>query len=236
VLASIVAVIALFLIFPIRLRPLGFFAGFPRYFSFAALFVILWTAAPLARELALRRRRGAVQAIAAAGATILITVAANYTVNDSFQPLSYVLVVAQHPEIRVPFFARYRAATVVDQIAAPDDTIAIHAGFDSWIYPLYGRTLQRKVIFLDPHKPIPPEARYVLVDRAWNIIWGDPNFKNTGQYPKYLAHGKPTEEDLAIAKRLFADPQTYAPIYVFPRRNQIVFQRRDSMSAARPSS
>jgi hypothetical protein len=225
---SIAATLAFVLMLPIKIRPLGFFAGFPRYFVFIAIIVLAWTIGPALRELALRRRRLYAQTVCWGCAAVLISISINYSANDHFQSFNYVVFVTNHPGLRLPHFAIYRAATVVDQIAGPEDTIAVDAGFDSWIYPLYGETLQRKVIFIDPRKPIPSEARFVIVDRTWNIIWGDPRFKNTGQYLKYLAQGEPTEEDTAVVKRLFADQKTYAPIYFLRRRNQAVFKKHDS--------
>jgi hypothetical protein len=229
VITSILAAMTFVLMLPIRIRPLGFFAGFPRYFCFIAVFILVWTVVPAVRELAVRRKRRLVHAACAISATFFIAYAVEAAINDRFQPIEYVSYVVDHPGFRLPAFATYRAATIVDQIAGPEDTIAIHAGFDSWIYPLYGRDLRRKVIFVEPSSPIPPEARWVLVDRTWNIIWGDPRFKTTGQYEQYLTKGLPSDEDVALVKRLMSMPDRYETIYFFKRRNQAVFERRGAV-------
>jgi 4-amino-4-deoxy-L-arabinose transferase-like glycosyltransferase len=228
-LTSLSAIGAFILMLPIKIRPLGFFAGFPRYFAFIAIFVIAWTAAPLARELWLRRRKTALGAVIAVAMSIFVATAVIFTNNDTFQPLEYVAKVAENPGWRQPFFATYRAASVLDLIAEPTDTIAVHGGFDTWIHPLYGPTLQRKVIFIDADQPIPAEAKFVVVDRTWNIIWGDPRFKNMGQWKQYLAKGKPSEEDVAVVKWLFANQKTYGLLYYNRLRNQAVFVRRDAL-------
>jgi hypothetical protein len=144
---------------------------------------------------------------------------------DRFQPLSYVAEVAANPGLRQPFFAQYRAGTVADLVAGPTDTIAVHSGFDSWIYPLYGKTLQRKIVFIETGSPIPKEADWVVVDRAWNSIWGHPDFEHTGQYRQYLGKGIATEEDLSVVRALARRRAEFQLIYHSPHV-QAVFKRR----------
>lgn len=228
ILASVAALLAFLLMLPIRIRPVGFFAGFPRYFSFIVVFVIAWTATPVVRELMLRRRKSLVLILTGACAALLVALAATYTINDAFQPLSYVGYAARHDDLRTPYFTSNRAGLIVDQIAGPTDTIAFHGGFDSWTYPAYGKELKRDIRFIDAGDPIPRDAKFVVIDRAWNILWGDPRFEHMGQYQEYLAHGRPTAEDLAVVRRLFAEKQGYAPLYFMPDRNQAVFIRRDA--------
>jgi hypothetical protein len=225
ILTSIAGVLSFALMLPIRLRPLGFFSGFPRYFCFIAIFVIVWTVAPLVRDLAERNRAITASLIVGLSALLLMINGAFYTWFDRFQPLPWVLYVAENPT-RVPFFANYRAATIADQVARPDDTLAMHANFDSWLYPAYGKELRRKLVFIEPGQPIPAEAKYVLIDRAWNLIWGDPRFKHMGQYQKYLAKGTPTAEDVAILRELQAHPDEWKQVFYLPERNQAVFRRR----------
>lgn len=225
--ASIAAANAFLLMLPIHIRPMGFFAGFPRYFAFIAVFVLAWTIAPLVKELLVRNKTFLVNGMIVASALIFIAIGADYAANDTFQPLEYVRYVAEHPGTRQPHFARYRAATIADSLAGPNDTMAIHAGFDSWIYPLYGSTLQRKVVFIESGQPIPEDAKFVLVDRAWNIIWGNPRFEDMGQYKEYLTHGAPSDEDLTVLRILLANREKYELAYYFPARNQAVFRRRD---------
>ncbi len=223
---SSAAAIALLLMLPLRIRPLGFFAGYPRYFAFIAACVLAWTAAPMVRELWERRNIFMVQLVTASSALILITTAAAHTVHDRFQPLDYVLYAAEHPGLREPYFSRYRSGTVADLIAGPTDTIAVHSGFDSWIYPLYGASLQRKVVFVEPGQPIPSDAKFVVVDRSWSVNWGHPDFEHMGQYRRYLGRGKPAAEDLAVVRAVAADPR-YELLHAIPSHIQAVFRRRD---------
>ena len=79
------------------------------------------------------------------------------------------------------------------------DTIAIHAGFDSWLYPLYGRTLQRKVLFIEPGQPI-RRARITSSSTAPGT--------SSGLLPRHGAiqavplQGHPSPEDVAVLKEL----------------------------------
>jgi hypothetical protein len=223
---TVAALLSVLLMLPIRIRPLGFYAGFPRYFMFIVIFVLAWTLAPVLKEAALRRKRAVVQTGLVLCAAVLVANAGVYAREDLFQPLDYVRFIAQHPHIRVPNFADYRAGTLVDQLAGPHDTIAFHGGFDSWIYPAYGRDLTRTVKFIDANTPIPPDAKYVAIDRAWNIIWGHPEFRHMGEYKRYLGQGAPTGEDLAIFEQLQARPEEFELVRRAAWANQAVFRRR----------
>lgn len=225
-LTSLAALLAFALMLPIRIRPLGFFSGFPRYFCFIAIFVLAWTVAPLVRELASKGKQTLVHLVLATSVILLCSNGAVYTWNDRFQPLSYVLAVDEKPT-RMPFFANYRAALVADLVAPPDATMAIHAGFDSWIYPAYGAQLRRRVTFLKPGEPIPSDVDFVLVDRAWNQIWGHPLFRHMGQYQQYLSKGHVTEEDQAVLRELQAHPEEWEQLFYLEERNQAVFRRRN---------
>jgi hypothetical protein len=228
VLTSIAALIAFLLMLPIRIRPVGFFNGFPRYFCFVPIFVLLWTIAPLLQDLLARGKRVIVNLILLTAAVVVATTAYAYALDDAFQPLDYVLHVADNPGRRQPYFAVYRAATVADLAAGPTDTIAIHGGFDSWIYPAYGATLERKVIFINAGDPIPPDVQHVVIDRAWNLIWGDPRFHDMGQYQQYLTRGKVSGEDVAVFNALSRQPDRWELVYYVAARNQAIFKRRDA--------
>lgn len=223
---SIIALLAFLLMLPVRLRPLGFFGGFPRYFCFIAIFVLAWTVAPFLVELRSRNRMMGVHAISVAAALLLTVGAAHSAVVDRFQPLHYVMEMAATPGSREPHFSKYRAGIIGDRLAGPTDTIAVQSGFDSWIYPLYGSTLQRKLVFIRPGDVIPAEAKYVVIDRAWNIIWGHPRFEHMGQYTRYLGQGHPSREDLAVLRDLWKRPSEYELVYYHPRGLQAVFRRR----------
>lgn len=223
---SIAAALAFLLMLPIRIRPIGFFGGFPRYFCYIAIIVIAWTVAPLVLDLHSRSKTTLVKVALATAAFLFSVNAIFYAIVDAFQPLSYVADVAADPGIRRPFFAPYRAGSVVDLVAGPTDTIAVHSGFDSWIYPAYGKTLQREVFFIEPGQPIPKEADYVIVDRAWNVIWGHPRFENMSQYKEYLSRGTPSDEDLAVIRAVGTRSDEFELIYFNGTMTQAIFKRR----------
>jgi len=225
-LTSIAALIAFVLMLPVRLRPLGFFGGFPRYFCFIAVFVIAWTAALLVAGLQSHGKARMVKLALAAAALLFAGGAVFYAIADRFQPLTYVMEAAANRGMRRPSFAIDRAGTVVDGIAGPNDTIAVHSGFDSWIYPMYGEKLSRTLVFVETGTPIPADADYIVIDRAWSTIWGHPRFEHMGQYKQYLGNGIATDEDLAIIRELERRPDEFEPIYEQRHTAQAIFRRR----------
>jgi hypothetical protein len=122
---------------------------------------------------------------------------------------------------------RDRAASVVDRLAGPDDTIAIHGGFDTWIHPAFGARLTRPVVFL-PTKPgpvvVPSAAKWVIVDRSWTLIWGNTAFQHMGQFHNYIGRGAATEEDVRVVQALRLDPN-FRLVFQDPAHNQAVFER-----------
>jgi hypothetical protein len=231
-----IAVLATFaLLLPTKIRPLGFFAGFPRYLLFAVPVAVNWTLVPLLRELfasPAATRKAAAYALLAGCDAILLVHGVVYAQSDTFAPLSYALEMAEHPGSRHVHFAT-RASNMVDEIAAPNDAIAVDASFDTWLMPLYGAHLTRPVVFVPPGPgpvSIPPEVKWVVVDRSWNAIWGHPDFMDMGQFMRYLGRGRPSEEDLRVVRALSRDPRFKLLGY---RRgdNQALFERVTDPSA-----
>lgn len=225
---SIAALIAVALILPVQFRPVGAFASFPRYIIYALPLIACWTVAPLYRKVSAHRIPTAILLTALAGALSISAV--RVATRDQFAPLPYVLWTAQNPGSREIFISPNRAASVVDRAAGPTDRIAIDAAFDSWLYPAYGRDLSREIVFLPQARPdrpaiIPPDVRWVLVDRSWTALWGHPMLTDMGRFWKYRARGTPREKDLAIYQQLLADPR-FALVFRDFRRNQAVFWRK----------
>ncbi len=221
VIYSVAALIAFLLTLPVQFRPIGFFGSFARYLLYILPVVACWTIAPLYRS----RARPATWVLLLAVSGIFTFSAVRLAQRDQFAPMQFVRWMAMNPGTRTAYFVPNRAASVVDRIASPDDTIAIDGSFDSWIYPAYGEQLTRKVVFVPNAAAIPPDAQWVIVDRSWSSAWGHPLLTDMGRFWKYRNRGTPRPEDLAIYTALRTDPR-FALIYRDDRTNQAVFWRR----------
>jgi hypothetical protein len=235
--ASLVALAAYIATLPIQGRPFGFFAGEGRYVFFVVPFVFAWTLCPLTIEILGRagRARAALEviaglAIAALGARSV----AEFGVHDAYAPFEWIVDVVQHPEDRRPFVRRDRAASAFDILAGANDVCAIDVGYDTWVYPAYGRDLTRKVEFLKPAPGgdvvVPDDAQWVLVDRSWNVFFGHPKFVDMGKAAQYLGRGSPSGDDLRVYRQLRSDPR-FELVYDKRDYNQAVFRRRPTASA-----
>jgi len=226
------AAIAFLLILPVVFRPLGFFFGSGRYTVFVIPAVIGWTVAPAVRRLRQVRPR-AVVLLTAGLALLFVLTAADLAVNDRFSPFQYAVLASRKPNTRWIWFSNWRAATVIDQVAGPNDTIAVDGGFDTWLYPAMGAHQTRPIVFI-PHGPgavrIPPQAQWVMIDRAWHRLWGHPEFTDFGRLRTYLARGRPTADDVRVFEALLHDPR-YELVYYNSRFVQAVFRRRRAGSS-----
>lgn len=225
---SMCAALASIIVLPTAMRPLGFFAGaFIRYCAFVIPIVVCWTVVPAYLYLSVpERRRLAI--IATAGLALLFVVeAADNAINDNFAPLDYALSMRSDPTNRMPYFDKRRAANIVDRVAGPADTIAIDGAFGAWVYPAYGPRLTRNVVYLNRESTpdsIPIRARWVIVDRSWNVTWSNPRFTDMGRFWQYIGHGSPSADDVRLPNLLLRDAR-FRLIYYEPRMNQAVFWR-----------
>jgi hypothetical protein len=219
---------AALLMLPLKFRPVGLFMSCTRYVLFLPVAVVLWTVVPAIRDL------GARSAAAAQGAVLVLTGMFGYAavmaaLRDAYMPWDFVSAAADHPELgRTIFSFPYRAESAVDQMAAPDDHVAIDGAYDSWVYPAYGRDLRRTVTYLHSDRgpvEIPDDVRWVVVDRAWNCWFGHPDFKDLGSWNEHIGQGKPLPEDLVVFHQLAHDPR-FKLVYRQKQFNQAVFQRR----------
>jgi len=226
--ASMCAALASIIVLPTAMRPLGFFAGaFIRYCAFVIPIVVCWTVVPAYLYLsAPERRRLAI--IATAGLALFFVVeAADNAINDNFAPLDYALAMRSDPTSRMPYFDKRRAANIVDRVAGPADTIAIDGAFGAWVYPAYGPQLTRSIVYLNRESTpdsIPIRARWVIVDRSWNVTWSNPRFTDMGKFWRYIGHGSPSADDVRLLNLLLHDAR-FRLIYYEPRMNQAVFWR-----------
>src|SRR5687767_14019629 len=99
------------------------------------------------------------------------------------------------------------------------------AGYGAWIHPAYGGSLRRPVRFLAPGAPIPANAKFVVIDRGWHMIWQQDAFRDLSQWERYLGKGQPTEEDTRVLRALLRDPR-WELVYYRAKDNQAVFRRR----------
>jgi hypothetical protein len=226
--ASVCAVLASIIVLPAAMRPLGFFAGaFIRYCAFVIPLVTCWTVVPAYLYLAATERRR-LAVIATAGLALFFAVeAAVNAMNDNFAPLDYALWMRAHPGNRTIYFDKGRAASVADRVAGPNDTIAVDGAFGTWVYPAYGSHITRNVVYLTPQSTpdsIPLSARWVIVDRSWNVTWSNPRFTDMGRFWRYIGRGTPSADDVRLLNLLLRD-RRFRLIYYEPRMNQAVFWR-----------
>lgn len=208
---------------PQRYRVDGMFCGFPRYLLCIPVVVALWTLAP---GLVWLRREGRARLLGAAGVAVVayfLGSAYVYLVHDATKPLGLVLELLRNPKAR----PEGGMAFAFDRLAGPGDTVAFDSGFGGTVYPLYGKDLTRPLIFLRPGPGgyrIPPEAKWVLIDRAWNVGWSHPGVTTTADFSLPLRRA-PTGDDLALATQMWNDPE-FVLVYNDPSSNQAAFLRR----------
>jgi hypothetical protein len=225
--AAIAAAIAFLLFLPLQTRPLGFFNAILRYTFFVVPVVCALVFPPLLHMAG--RSANAIRLI------VLIFFcfhALEYGAQDRFTPFRHTRRAAAAGGTRLMYFKPERAETVVDRIAAPDDTVAIVGGFDSWTYPAYGAELSRRVLYLPvtaTSGDIPADVRWVAIDRGWRIIWGDPTFEHMGQFARKISRGRPAENDLRMLRSLVRDCH-FRGVYYDPKLNQAVFVRTKASS------
>jgi hypothetical protein len=221
---TIAALCALFLMLPVVFRPHGMYAiSLPRYSLFIMPVVFGWTIAPLVARMAPRAAMGAL----VVAMMFFVTYAVDAAVNDRFVPLDYVLWARAHPGTRDVPFDNQRAASVVDRLAGPNDKIAFDASFASWIHPAFGAHLSRPVVFIPQGEgppQIPDDAKWVVIDRSWGIIWGIKGFDDLSQARDRLGSGTPSASELRVRRYLVRDPR-FELVYVLLGQNQLVFRR-----------
>jgi len=232
--SSAAAVLAAIIVLPAAMRPLGFFAGaFIRYCAFVIPLVVCWTIVPAYLYFAATERRHRLAVIVTAALALFFTLeAVDNAVNDNFAPLDYVLRMRAHPDSREIYFGAIRAASVVDNLAEPNDTIAVDGAFGTWVYPAYGSRLSRNIVYLDRQSTpdsIPRNVRWVIIDRLWNKAWSNPKFTDMGKFWQYIGRGTPSADDVRLLNLLLHD-RRFVLVFYQPEGNQAVFWRAGSGS------
>lgn len=224
------ALATLFMLFPVRDVPMPhgiYVTALPRYVLFILPIVFGWSLVPALERI---ERDSPLYAMAALflAAGWFSHDAMTYAREDRFVPPGYVKWAERHPGTRVVPFNPTSAAQLADRNIPENETIAVDAGYGTWIHPLFGPHLRRPVEFI-PRGDGPPvidaKTKWVVVDRNWAIVWQHPLFRDTSLWRKYIAKGKPTAEDTRTVRYLLHDPR-FELVYYRPSGNQAVFRRR----------
>lgn len=217
------ALAALALMLPVVFRPHGMFAiSLPRYALFLVPIVFAWAIAPIVRA-----RPSFAIGLLIAGSLSFVIYAADNAVNDTFVPIDYVLWAKDHRGTRQIAFDSGSAASFVDRVAGPHDKIALDVSYASWIHPVFGAKLTRPVFFIPPGDGppvIPDDAKWVMVDRSFSIVWEAPGLDDLSDARGRLLGGSPRPEELRVRRALLRDPR-FRLAYVALGKNQVVFQR-----------
>ncbi|HEX2061556.1 MAG TPA: hypothetical protein VHK90_12520, partial [Thermoanaerobaculia bacterium] len=234
---TMAALVAMAVLLPAEIRPVGFFAALARYLLFIVPVVLVHVVPPLVDAL---RRSTRFRALPHFFAALLVAVfahqAIDYAISDAFTPVAYMRLARAYPGTRQIWFAQTRAGSVVDRLAGPDDVVAVGGSFDTWIHPAFGAKLTREVILLPSNATaadVPARAQWVIVDRSWNALWGNPNLTDMGKFWQYAGHGRATDEDLQLYRQLAADPR-FRLVWRDARVNQAVFWRLGSTRGREP--
>jgi hypothetical protein len=228
-----IALLVALAILPTNFSPRGYVSGFPRYLLFLPAIVLGWTVSAALAKLDHSHRWHALGLASAIlfTAALFVDTAFDVAEHDKFAPARDIHWAEAHPGTRwIPSMPR-RAASVLDCLAGPRDSVDFHAGHDSWIYPAFGVELKRDVRFIKYAAQIRSEAQWVIVDRAYSVIWNHPDFKNIAEWKRYLGKGKPKSADLEVVETLLQD-RSYKLVYHDMREVQAVFRRLPSQHAA----
>jgi hypothetical protein len=168
-----------------------------------------------------------------ASAVLFVDTAIDAAQSDKFARPADIQWAEMHPGARwVPSMPR-RAASILDCLAGPGDSVDFHSGHDSWIYPAFGAKLTRDVRFIRHAAEIRPDVQWVAVDRAYNVIWKHPDFKDISQWDRYLGRGIATREDREVLEALLDDRRFKLEFYD-RREVQAVFRRLPAPAATAP--
>ncbi|HET8796372.1 MAG TPA: hypothetical protein VFO89_01705, partial [Thermoanaerobaculia bacterium] len=118
------AALAILIMLPTVFRPLGFFGALARYLAFVVPLIAAYTLPPLVDALRGVNRRLAGGAMAVL-AIVFSLEAAACAMNDRFAPVEYAVWAAEHPGTRFIHFYPYRAGSIVDRLAGPNDSVAV---------------------------------------------------------------------------------------------------------------
>lgn len=232
--ATFILLGAAFLIIPTKTRPEGGFLAFPRYMMFILPVIVGWSWGAFARWMDDRGRAVSLEHVLPVLAMLTLWTAVSTMRDDGYAPLPYLERVLSNDDWRRPWPGTYRASVALNDVAGPFDRVAFDSEFDSWIYPAYGLHLTREVDLVPNGaglRGVPPDANWVVIDRAWQIIWGHPAFRTYGDYRAYASIGFARPDDLLLYSQLLKD-RRYRLIYDDRETNQAIFQRVTNANGA----
>jgi hypothetical protein len=215
---------------PMRLRPIGHFAGFPRSMMFVTPFVIAaLVGALLSSRSALTTARPRNRTLMLAFALVFFVCQALVcATDDAYGPLSALPTFGGTRRIYFTDFHGFnRAPHLLDRIAGDRDVVAVDAGLFTWLYPLWGAHFTRTVQIVTDSRPesIRPDARWVVVDRTVGVDgWDNPDFHDMSEFLRTVKRCPRPEESLLL-ERLENDPR-FQRVYYDPPGNQAIFARR----------
>jgi hypothetical protein len=214
------------LVLPVRFTAYGHISAFPRYLLYLPVLIATLSLSPIIcrLEAGKRQQRGFAFGIVLILSALFLDLAPVMAVRDRYVPLRDVQWAAAHPGTRVIQEMTHRAATLLDVLAGPTDSVDVYGGFDTWIYPVMGARFQRNIHFVDSYEEIRPDAEWVLVDRAHQVVWG--NLKgDVTNWEEKMFRGQVSAYDLNFMRRLAADPR-YETVQLRPEGAQAIFRRK----------
>ncbi|HET7435021.1 MAG TPA: hypothetical protein VFN10_09950 [Thermoanaerobaculia bacterium] len=202
---SAAALAAFLALLPAKLSPAGLYVTMlPRFTVWIVPLVFAWTVAPLIDAIAPRWQK----TLVAVSSVIFVLYAVDSAQNDSFAPFDYVLWARVHPGTRTVPFDANRASCRVDRVAGPHDKIVIQAGSSAWVYPAFGAHLTRPVELIRslPAANISEDARWLIVDYKFDVIWSGPALKSLGDTEAFLGGTMPEAGQQTI-RTMRVDPR-----------------------------
>ena len=173
-------------------------------------------------------------ALVLAGAWVAWT-CGRLAMDDTFQPLAYVTDLARSEDpLHVPLtqYRHHRVGYFVDDLAGPRDVVAVDAGYDTWLYPMFGRDYRRPLRFIGPSlggpAVIPADAKWVAIDRGrQEFLFGHPAMTDLRQslVRQYYGRGTPASGNFTVLDQLQKDP-SFEIVFHDPASNQALFRRK----------
>lgn len=148
---------------------------------------------------------------------------------DSYAPWPYVAALWKHPEWRRTIYINPdRVTEILDRMASPDAVIATDLTYQSWIHPLWGEHLTRKVELIHwkgSKAQIPEDAQWAVADNMASQIWAaNLEVRSAADFARNQGWGLPTSRDTALYHQLKEDPH-WRLILSNDFGNQCAFQR-----------
>jgi hypothetical protein len=223
-------------ILPLHVRPFGFFFNEARYYLALVPIVFAWACGGLWQWLD-RPSRSDFPLTAAGLGCAGAWLAWNYIgcgANDTYQPFAFVVAAAtaaEPPRSPPAQLFHQRVGYLVDRVAGPRDVVAVDFGYDTWLYPMFGRDFRRPIRFLPPSvgpTMIPPDATWVAIDRGQQeYLFTHPSMVDLrlSLVQRYFGKGTPVPQNFKIFHELEANP-AFELVFRNPRSNQALFHRK----------